>query len=250
MRCAGTRYKFRMLRTIEDAFQKSLTDAYLEGGDERALLEGMPSAFAEIRPFAAKQLLKALKRDARRMLKERRADTAAFERRNFKRWRKAFDLYEMLLVILGELGAEHDKDARPEARKTDDLKFEALAQIYPRAMLIGQEILCLLRGGYPDAALTRWRSLFEFTVTAQFINQNDQETALFYLASFDFKALRAAREHDKHAKRANLEPFTPEALAGLESRAKAIEHVVRRPDVHLVRVSRWTGMRFGAAGRR
>jgi hypothetical protein len=123
-----------MLRTLQDAFQKSLEKAFLKGGDERALIDGISAAFEEIRPSLSKQLLKSLKRNAPKMLKERRARTAAFERRNFKRWRKAFDLYEILLVILTELGEEHDKDARPEAIKTDDFKFEALAQIFPRAL--------------------------------------------------------------------------------------------------------------------
>jgi hypothetical protein len=95
-------------------------------------------------------------------------------------------------------------------------------------VLVGQEILCLLRGGYPDAALSRWRSLFEFTVTAKFIDTNDQTTALNYLASFDFKALRAAREHNKYAERANLGPFTDEELAALESRANNLEKQLGR----------------------
>jgi hypothetical protein len=212
-----------MFNLIHDALTEELAKAYLEGKDEQTLLDSIGPTFEAIRPKLAKVLIRSLKKNRSEMLRERRKITERFEHRNFRRWRRVFDLYETLIVMASELGEEHDKDARPDAIRTNDYRFEALAHIFPKAVLISREILCLLRGGYPDAALSSWRGLFELTVVAKFISGNDQEIALRYLASFDFRALRAAREYNQFADRIDLAPFDDRSLQELEERAASIE---------------------------
>ena len=221
-----------MLSELQDKFHEALIEAIQEkierdgSYDEQVILEAIGPTIEKIRPRIAKVLLRTLKRDAPRMLKERRGDRAGFEGRNLKRWKGAFNLYEMLLVILAEVGGEHDKQLRPDAIKSDDFRFEALSHIFPKALLIGEEILCLLQGGFADGALSRWRTLYELTVVAQFIKSSDQTTALRYLANFDFQASKAAKECNAFAGGAGFEPYTLEELRGLEARATALEHQI------------------------
>jgi len=212
-----------MFSTIRNALMEELAKAYLEGKDEQRLLDSIAPTFESLRPKLAKLYIRSLKRSGPAMLRESRKIADGFERRNLRRWRRVFDLYEMLIAMACEIGEAHDRDARPEAIRTDDYRFEALSHIFPKAVLVSREMLCLLKGGFPDAALSSWRGLFELSVVAKFIAENDQEIALRYLASFDFRALRAAREHNQFAERINLNPFDDQSLTALEERAAALE---------------------------
>ncbi len=59
--------------------------------------------------------------------------------------------------------------------------FSALIKNHSRACLISEEILHLLKGGFPDAAFARWRSLYEIAVTATFIGLRGEACAEAYL---------------------------------------------------------------------
>lgn len=214
---------------LEDAFHSTLKELLKNSDlDEDQHAEMIESAILEVRSKLAATFLKKLRRNAPKMLRERRSQLAGFEKRNFRRWRKAFDLFEMMVVMAEELGENNDAALRAQAQQEQDYKFEALAQLHPRAVLVSREILCLLKGGFPDGALARWRSLHELTVTGIFIAKQDQAIALNYLASFNFRSLRAAKQYNEHAERANLEPFTDEDIADLENACNAVEQQIDR----------------------
>lgn len=95
--------------------------------------------------------------------------------------------------------------------------------MHARSLLIAREILCMLYGGYPDGALSRWRSLHELSVTAVFLKTQNQEVSHRYLASFPFASLRAAKQLNEHAVRANMTPFTAQEVAAMTARCDAFE---------------------------
>ena len=47
------------------------------------------------------------------------------------------------------------------------------------------EIICLLKNGYADGAFARWRTLFELSVFAIFIKENDDDVALAFINQSD-----------------------------------------------------------------
>ncbi len=104
----------------------------------------------------------------------------------------------------------------------------ALSNIFPKALLVTNEIICLLKGGFPDGALARWRSLHELTVTAMYILQEGREPAIAYMLSFHFAARRAALQMNEHAERARLEKFSKSDLEGLDTRRNEAEKVLGR----------------------
>lgn len=190
---------------------------------EAAIADSIEPIMLDLLP---NQLLEGLLANAPAMLEERRQEDQGFEERNFKRWQKAFDALETMTEIAGEVGEACDKEGRAQAQAENDYRFEALSQLFPRALLVTREIVHLLKGGFPDAALSRWRSLHELTVTAMFIGRNDEAIALRYLASFDFQAKRAAKQYNKHSQRANLTPFSAEELADINRRCATSLDVV------------------------
>ncbi|WP_271606233.1 MULTISPECIES: DUF5677 domain-containing protein [unclassified Bradyrhizobium] len=166
-------------------------------------------------PAVARDMCKDLKRRKPQLLARGRKSDAGFEKRNFKRWRKPLDLLELLWNISQEVGSKFNETERPDAVAAKDYQFDALVSLHARALLVAREIQCLLYGGYPDGALIRWRSLHEIAVMAVFLKQHDSETSHRYLASFPFTALRAARQLNEHAERANMTPFSEQELAAM-----------------------------------
>lgn len=128
------------------------------------------------------------------MLADRRRDREGFERRNFQRWRKAFDLIETIWVSCEELGSAFNQHRRPDAVREEDYVFEAMTHLHAKALLVTAEIICLLKGGFADGALTRWRTLYEVNVVAALIRQEGQDLALRYLAHSRVQAWNEAKD--------------------------------------------------------
>lgn len=128
------------------------------------------------------------------MLADRRKERAGFERRNFQRWQKAFELIETIWVSCEELGRAFNQHHRPEAVRDEDYVFEAMTHLHAKALLVTSEIICLLRGGFADGALTRWRTLYETNVVGSLIRQEGQELALRYLAHSKVQAWNHSKD--------------------------------------------------------
>ena len=214
------------LTSLQDAFEAEVAAKLAGGTAEEDIVDALSPAFEAVRRETMPMFLAELRRDAPKMLRERRRMTSGFETRNFRRWKAAFDELEMLIVMVEEICATLDGALRPQASEENDYRFEALAHLAPRAILVAREILHLLRGGYPDAALSRWRTLYELSVVSHFLLQNNSDIALRYLASFDFRALRSAREYNEHATKANLDPFSVEEIAEIQDRASRVEQQI------------------------
>ena len=58
-----------------------------------------------------------------------------------------------------------------------DYVFEALSRLLARACRIAEEVLVLLKAGYGQGALARWRALHEVAVVADLIAENGEDCA-------------------------------------------------------------------------
>lgn len=199
-------------------------------------------------------LLDSLKADAPEMLARLRQDNADFRARCQERWREPMDLMWMLWVAAQEVGEAH---AHEGPRASDELVFDTMAHLHPKALLITSEIMCLLEGGFADGALARWRSLHEVVVIAMFIAKHGHEVARDYRASIWFENYKAAVTLRSVAERAKMEPHSDEEFAEIEAardRAEAqigrrlrrewdwAETAIGRPQVKFIDIERDVGM--------
>lgn len=169
---------------------------------------------------SVKEFSKDLTDRAPKMLARRRKAQAGFEKRNLRRWREAFDLFETVWVCCEEIGRNFNQYFRPQSVQEQDFVFEAMTAVHARSLLVGEEMICLMKGGFPDAAISRWRTLHELTVVAVLLSQGDQDLALRYLAHADVQALKGldaeaiAQDEDLRAIKARadlgLSRFGPE----------------------------------------
>jgi Family of unknown function (DUF5677) len=210
----------RFGRSFNDLLEQALARGGLTQEEATELPKQMLLSFV---PQVVDFMLKNLKKKAPRMLREHKESDTGFERRNYRRWKKPLDLLELLWVISEEVGANLNQTERPAAALAKDYQFEALVSLHARSLLIAREILCLLYGGFPDGALSRWRSLHELAVMAVFLRKQDQEVSHRYLASFPFASLRAAEKLNEHAERANMTPFTEQEIKAMVARCSGFE---------------------------
>lgn len=210
---------------FEQIFQDALSNALADrhGLSEEEIAQASEQVARTLFPQIAASMLVDLKRRTPSMLRKHKRDDAGFVARNYHRWKRPLDLLELLWNISEEVGAKFNETERAAAVEANDYQFEALVSLHARGLLISREVLCLLYGGFPDGALSRWRSLHETAVIAVFVQSNDQETAHRYLASFPFASLRAAKQLNKHAERANMAPFTDQELTEMTRRCEGFE---------------------------
>lgn len=98
------------------------------------------------------------------------------------------------------------------ARAEGTARYEALARLTARGLLVADEIQHLLAGGYPSGALGRWRSLHEGSVIAIIIAEHDDQTAQRYLAHEIIDRARAALTYMQHAEALGVRPLENDEL--------------------------------------
>ncbi|WP_052310869.1 DUF5677 domain-containing protein [Paenibacillus sp. Aloe-11] len=200
----------------QDWLLKSLHAVFQENPnfdlDEEELESLISKVIENTLPETATLLLSSLKADSMEMLEEHRLFRTEFEARLQRRWSKPINLLETLIVISSEGGEACFNSCYEEAREENNIVFEVLVKIHARACQISYEILSLLRGGFADGALTRWRTLHELSVLAFFINQNSNEVAKMYLEYEYIERYYEMLEYIRHAPRLGYEELSKEEI--------------------------------------
>lgn len=168
----------------------------------------------------ANELLVQLDRAMPGMLEAVREQAASFRARNEARWAPALDLLESLIVMCTEAG---QYISECEGEVISDPKFAAVQLTHARSMLVAREALCLVRSGFADGALSRWRTLHELSVIALFLSSKENSISLRYLASRVFVARKAARELNEFSDRLGIEKFSDADIAALDDECERID---------------------------
>ena len=216
------------MEVLQNAFVKALT-AHVEGLnlDEAQLqkfIEHIPETIPAIVADTADSILKTLKDEAPAMLRQRHSDIPKFEKRNQRRWKPAFNLLEMFMVIAYEVGAEFNNKFREEASLQSDDVFNVLTRLHARGCQIGFEILTLIKSGFADAAHARWRTLHENAVVAFVIAKHGQDIAERYSLHEVIESYKAMCEYQKNFSALHDEPLPEEEM---EQGKKAYDELVK-----------------------
>lgn len=139
--------------------------------------------------------------------------TEEFNHRNFQRWELGFQKLEMLRQISIEAGAEFQKYFLTIPQYVNDSLLGVLMRQHANACRISGEIILLLRGGYADGALARWRTLFEILVTCLVLHKHGNDAANDYILHGKREAIRGMEEYQKTAQEMNREPYNEDEIA-------------------------------------
>ncbi|MDO6389323.1 DUF5677 domain-containing protein [Pontibacter sp. BT731] len=102
--------------------------------------------------------------------------------------------------------------------------FEVLHKLHARAIQISKEILNLLKGGFSDGAMARWRTLHELTVIGYFIKDNGTETAQRFLDHEYVSNFKEAQCYDEYGEKLGLTKLNEEELTYLRNQKDAMIH--------------------------
>ncbi len=123
----------------------------------------------------------------------------AFIKGNREKWSLGF----IKLHALRETCLEAGMKFRQQFIKIPKYESDELIGVFMRqhahACRIAGEIIHLLEGGFPDAALARWRTLYEMVVTCLVIKKHGREAARDYIKHGMVQAVDGIAEHRKTA---------------------------------------------------
>src|SRR3989339_12345 len=194
------------MEILTKAFYKSVEEMILKSDktiDDAKIGDIVRDSIPNVIQKTAKSVRDSLNENTNEMLLERRKLFTEFCERNYNRWQPAFDLFEAFLVICTEAGEEFNKTYRPTAAETNDVVFDLVVRHHARACNIGQEILCLLKSGFPDGAHARWRALHEVAATAMFIAKHGRECAEMFYWHEIVESYKGMLQHKKYEHKLN-----------------------------------------------
>jgi len=161
---------------VEDEYRRTPEEA-MRLYDGKTIEEAFPHV---LKSQLASRLVK-LEAGRQAMLHERSGYIANIQKGTYLMWKEGLDLLEQFIALNLDWGTklinEFNTNGDPERKHL----FFALIKNHSRACLMSEEILHLLKGGFPDAAFARWRSLYEIAVTARFIERHGKACAEAYL---------------------------------------------------------------------
>lgn len=138
-------------------------------------------AFPHVLKSQLESRLNQLKAGRQSMLRERRRYIGNIQNGIYLLWKEGLDQLEQFIVLNLEWGTKLINEFNSSGAPDQKHLFAALIENHSRACLMSEEILHLLKGGFPDAAFARWRSLYEIAVTATFIGLRGEACAEAYL---------------------------------------------------------------------
>ncbi len=174
-------------------------------------------------PYEVSELLEKISLDLYELMnasedeniKELNILSEEFNNMNYLRWKDGFQKLEMLRQISIEAGMEFQKQFLSIPEYDNDPFLGVLMRQHANACRIAGEIILLLKGGYPDGALARWRSLFEISVTCLVIKKYGRDAAEDYILHGRVKAIEGMEEYQKTAKEMNLQPYDENEISAV-----------------------------------
>jgi len=191
------------------------------------LEETMARAVSEASEAVTPSLVESLKRDAPEMLKNRRDSRRDYREMIEEHWSKAFDLYEMVLRIGFEVGTDFGESR--VGQLGGQRTFRILTRLHARGCRVAEEILVLLKNGYGQGALARWRSLHEVTCVAMFIAKHGEDVAERYLLHDVIESCRATEDYEQCASRLGYEPLSEGELDEAQEQAEQLKDRFGKP---------------------
>jgi hypothetical protein len=135
-----------------------------------------------------------------------------FIKRNRGKWSEGFIKLHALRQICLEAGMNFQKQFLKNKKYHNDELIGVFMRQHAQACRISGEIICLLEGGYADAAIARWRTLYEMVVQCLIIKKHGREAAIDFIKYGLVKTVEGVEEHKRTAEEMGHETFTDDEL--------------------------------------
>ena len=207
---------------------------HLDSADLEQAVEGITSAiesatqdiFVSLSESALRNVLKDPAARLLHLINER----DAFVRRLELTWAEPFKLLDIHVALCQEIGAVRNDWLRKQRRRAKDLVVvDVVTRLHGRAVQIAGEVQALLRNGFADGALSRWRTMHELTVTAMLIAERGPAVAERYAAHLGADSIKAARQYQRFAAVLQHRPISARDQKRLDTLALDLERKYGKP---------------------
>jgi hypothetical protein len=178
-------------------------------------------AVAETFPALTDATRQQVKKQSKVVLKEHNNVMREFKRNLIKRWGKALDLLEVFIAYNLDYGVTLAHSFRSNNDK--NVKFEVLLRLHARSCQIASEILELLKSGFADGAHARWRTLYEVSIFANFLNDKPDSLSQKYLDYSIVESFHERMEFQKNCKRLGYKPFPKKEMDNAEKQITSLK---------------------------
>jgi len=203
--------RLKIPRRAKEALEAVLQDLHLEPLFEKynvAMDRELPGIVANTALKMAPGILKTLKATWPERETEHRQLMEGFYFRLERTWKVPFSKLSMLVACAIEVGEGVNLRFRNlDAPETPNL-INVLTRLHARSCQVAQEILVLLKHGYSEGAMARWRTLHEIVVTMNFIYEHGESSADRYTQHDAVETYRAACQFQQNCGKLNYEPLT------------------------------------------
>lgn len=117
-----------------------------------------------------------LKQSMYEMLEQERLVNMGFTSRLKQRWLSPISKLDALIMISEEICTD-SIDTTKEIQREDDgtantsLKYFVIMKLLSKIIVTSKEVSYLLKGGFADAAISRWRTIHEINTTVQILSE-------------------------------------------------------------------------------
>ena len=166
----------------------------------------------DIEHFFSLKMFEYLDEAKEEVLKEHYENLDAFRERLFTTWESPIKRLDALIYGCTEISDEVNSDYRtsPGIRSA---KLNIATRLHARAVQVSCEISHLLKGGFADGAMARWRTLHETTAILIFIAEGDEDLAKRFTDFQSVQRRKAANRYNKYSEELGFTSFSPEDLS-------------------------------------
>jgi hypothetical protein len=238
----GRRDRKRLLRALEKGKLESfsvrgwrwwdtrevsitITDEEIETfeGEVQGLFDSLGEVLPEVVEATTLSMVEWINDRGRKDLKKRQRESDGFRKRVEATWKEPFDLLDLVIHLATDVGMNVGGSAL-KAEAPDQQLASLLLRLHGRGLRIAREVLTLMRGGFADAALARWRTLHEVTVVAAFVADHGEASAERYVAHQAVANYKGARRYQEDAPRLGFQEFTAQAMQDItDARDRVIQ---------------------------
>lgn len=158
-----------------------------------------------------------------RQYEEEQALRLGFEARVQERWSRPLDLLYTLVILSREAGEAWLRSHFPSDQQPMSMDDAVVLRLHMRACRTASEIMSLLRSGYADGALGRWRTLHELVVVSRVVRKHGPVLARRYLDHHTIQQYRALQEYQRRAPALGFERIDAASARSVKQRYLALQ---------------------------
>ncbi|MDQ3676929.1 MAG: DUF5677 domain-containing protein [Actinomycetota bacterium] len=155
-----------------------------------------------------------------------RSEHSLMQARIADRWEGAFDLYELFRASAFAL-AQRAWAPEEASTRTDLERRIAVRLLFVRAYVTAGEILALIRTGFGNGAVARWRTMHEVEVVATLLATAEDDTVRRYGDYLAYETWRTLETYERHHEELGWEALPAEEMKAITERGQDVRREYR-----------------------